>query len=105
MPQPIATTTAKVVTTITAPATLQGPYQYFSSPGYHNNGSDDADAGAGPGAGANATPPAQPWIPPASKARSLRQSSYAGLVFWIAIVVAQDIWFHESVGNADDISS
>ncbi|RYP35168.1 hypothetical protein DL767_003945 [Monosporascus sp. MG133] len=95
LPQPIATTTAAVVTTITAPAALQGPYQYFSSPSYHNNGSDDADAGAGPSAGVDVTSSARPWISPVSKARNFRPPSYAGLVFWIAIVVAQDIWFTE----------
>ncbi|RYO79981.1 hypothetical protein DL762_007884 [Monosporascus cannonballus] len=94
LPQPIATATATVINTITAPATLQGPYQYLLSPSYHNNGSDDVDAGAGPRAGTDVTSPARPWVSLVGKARNLRPSSYAGLVFWIAIVVAQDIWLH-----------
>ncbi|RYP19000.1 hypothetical protein DL765_003583 [Monosporascus sp. GIB2] len=94
LPRPIATTTAMVVTTITAPAALQGPYQYFSSPSYHNNGSDDVDAGAGPCVGADVPSSARPWISLVGKARNLRPSSYAGLVFWIVIAVAQDIWLH-----------
>ncbi|RYP26839.1 hypothetical protein DL768_011557 [Monosporascus sp. mg162] len=94
LPLPIATTTAAVVTTITTPAALQGPYPYFSTPSYHNNGSDDADTGAGPGAGTDVMLSTRPWISPVSKTRNLGPSSYSGLVFWVAMVVAQDIWFH-----------
>ncbi|RYP71604.1 hypothetical protein DL771_004730 [Monosporascus sp. 5C6A] len=92
LPQPIATTTATVVITTTAPAALQGPYQYFSSPSYHNNGSDDASAGAGPSAGADLTSSTRPLVSPVSEAKNLTPSSYTGLVFWIAIAVAQDVW-------------
>ncbi|RYO88960.1 hypothetical protein DL764_008650 [Monosporascus ibericus] len=93
LPRPITTITATVIPTISATAPPQGACHHFSSLTYHNNGSDGADASANPSAGADVTSSARPWISPVSKARNLMPSSYAGLVFWIAIVIAQDIWF------------